>query len=111
MIRVCVAGITGWVGRPVAAAIDESDDLALVAGVARGAAGQRIADATVSASLADALATSFDVLIEYTSAETAKGHAADAARAGRHVVIGGSRLTTAEFDEIDGVAREHGVGV
>ena len=111
MIRVCVAGITGWVGRPVADAIDETDDLALVAGVARGASGQRIGDATVSASLADALETPFDVLVEYTSAETAKGHAIDAARAGRHVVIGSSGLTTADYDEIDAVAREHGVGV
>ena len=110
-IRVCVAGISGWVGRPVAAAIDETDDLELVAGVARRAAGQRIGDATVSASLGEALETPFDVLVEYTSADTAKGHAIDAARAGRHVVIGSSGLTTADYDEIDGVAREQAVGV
>jgi len=75
MIRVCVAGISGWVGRPVAAAIDETDDLALVAGVARGASGQRIGDTIVSASLADALESPFEVLVDYTSAEAAKGHA------------------------------------
>ena len=111
MIRVCVAGISGWVGRPVADAIGETDDLALVAGVARGASGQRIGDVTVSASLADALETPFDVLVEYTSAESAKGHAVDAARARRHVVIGSSGLSTADYDEIDAVARENGVGV
>jgi 4-hydroxy-tetrahydrodipicolinate reductase len=111
MIRVCVAGISGWVGRPVAAAIDETDDLALVAGVARGASGQRIGDTIVSASLADALESPFEVLVDYTSAEAAKGHAIDAARAGRHVVIGSSGLTTADYEDIDTVAREHAVGV
>jgi 4-hydroxy-tetrahydrodipicolinate reductase len=35
MTRVCVAGITGWTGRAVAAAIEAADDLQLVAGVSR----------------------------------------------------------------------------
>jgi len=35
MIRVCVAGITGWTGGPIAAAIAGADDLELVAGLAR----------------------------------------------------------------------------
>jgi 4-hydroxy-tetrahydrodipicolinate reductase len=111
MIRVCVAGISGWVGRPLAEAIRDTDDLALVAGVARGAAGERIGEAIVSGSLAEALETPFDVLVEYTSAETAKGHALTAARAGRHVVVGSSGLSTADYDEIDVVARDRGVGV
>jgi 4-hydroxy-tetrahydrodipicolinate reductase len=34
-IRVCVAGVTGWTGRPVAEAIREARDLELVAGVSR----------------------------------------------------------------------------
>ena len=111
MIRVCVAGITGWVGRPVAEAIGETEDMTLVAGVARSGAGQRIGDAVVSPSLAEALETPFDVLVEYTSAVTAKDHALAAARAGRHVVVGSSGLSTADYDEIDAVARENEVGV
>ena len=110
-IRVCIAGITGWVGRPLADAVAGADDLALVAGVARSAGGATIGDAVVSGTIADALATPFDVLVEYTSAESAKGHAIAAARAGRHVVIGSSGLTTGDFDEIDDVARDHSVGV
>ncbi len=110
-ISVCVAGISGWVGRPLAETVAATDDLVLVAGVARGAAGQTIGDIVVSGSIAEALATPFDVLVEYTSAETAKVHALAAARAGRHVVIGSSGLTTGDFDEIDGVARDHAVGV
>ncbi len=110
-LRVCVAGISGWVGRPLASAIGQADDLALVAGVARGAAGETIGGVVVSGSMAEALAVPFDVLVEYTSAESAKEHALAAARAGRHVVIGSSGLTTADFAEIDAVAREHAVGV
>src|SRR4249920_2163885 len=110
-LRVCVAGISGWVGRPLAAAIDAAEDLAFVAGVARGAAGQTIGDVVVSGSMAEALQIPFDVLVEYTSADSAKDHALAAARAGRHVVIGSSGLTTEDYAEIDAVARDRAVGV
>jgi 4-hydroxy-tetrahydrodipicolinate reductase len=110
-LRVCIAGITGWIGRPLAEAVEAADDLALVAGVARGAAGQAIGAVVISGSMAEALGTPFEVFVEYTSAETAKEHALAAVRDGRHVVIGSSGLTTSDFDEIDGVAREHAVGV
>ncbi len=33
--RVCVAGITGWIGQPVAAAIEAASGPELVAGVSR----------------------------------------------------------------------------
>jgi 4-hydroxy-tetrahydrodipicolinate reductase len=111
MLTVCIAGITGWVGRPLAEAIVATDDLRLVAGVARSAAGGTVGDVPVSGSIAEALRTSFDILVEYTSAVSAKEHALAAARAGRHVVIGSSGLTTADFDEIDAIARERAVGV
>jgi 4-hydroxy-tetrahydrodipicolinate reductase len=111
MISVCVAGITGWVGQPLTAAIGETDDLTLVAGVARGAAGQTVGGVVVSASIAEALQTPFDVLVDYTSAEAVKEHALAAARAGRHVVVGSSGLSPEDFDEIDSVARRHDVGV
>jgi 4-hydroxy-tetrahydrodipicolinate reductase len=42
MINVCIAGITGWTAKPIAAAIEEADDLALTAGVSRSAAGQTL---------------------------------------------------------------------
>lgn len=37
MTRVCLAGVTGWVGKPLSAAILENDDLKLVAAAARSA--------------------------------------------------------------------------
>jgi 4-hydroxy-tetrahydrodipicolinate reductase len=109
--RVCIAGITGWVGRPVADAVRATDGLELVAGIARRAAGQRVAGVVVSASIDEALRTDFDVLVEFTGAEAAKMDALAAARAGRHVVIGSSGLSTEDYEEIDAIAQEQHVGV
>jgi 4-hydroxy-tetrahydrodipicolinate reductase len=111
MLRVCLAGITGWIGQPLAAAIRDCEDLSLVAGVARRAAGQNVDGIVISGSIDEALRTEFDVLVEYTAADAAKNHALAAARAGRHVVIGSSGLSTRDFDEIDVVARQNRVGV
>jgi 4-hydroxy-tetrahydrodipicolinate reductase len=111
VIKVCIAGITGWVGAPLAEAVNAADDPQLVGGVARRAAGTTIAGAPVHATLADALATPFDVLVDYTIADAAKRHALAAAAAGRNVVVGTSGLTTDDYAEIDGVARASGTGV
>lgn len=111
VIRVCIAGVSGWVGRPLADAVAAADDLTLVAGVARRAAGQEIAGVPVHASLEEAMRTPFDVLVEFSGAEAAKAHTLAAVRAGRHVVIGSSGLSTEDYEEIDAAAREHGVGV
>jgi 4-hydroxy-tetrahydrodipicolinate reductase len=111
VIDVCIAGITGWVGAPLAEAVAEADDLRLVAGVARRGAGTMVVGAPVHATLADALATPFDVLVDYTSADAAKDHAIEAAAAGRHVVIGSSGLTDDDYAEIDTAARANGTGV
>jgi 4-hydroxy-tetrahydrodipicolinate reductase len=108
MIRVCVAGITGWVGRPVAAAIEAADDLRLVAGVSRSAAGQE----RIYGSVAEALdAAQVDVLVEYTSAQAVKANVHAAIERGVAVVIGSSGLCADDYEEIDALAREHGVGV
>ena len=62
-IRVCVAGITGWTGAPVADAVRAAEDLELVAGVSRSAAESY-------SSVAEALdAVPPDVLVDYTHAE------------------------------------------
>ena len=58
MIRVCVAGITGWTGRPVAEAVDAAADLELVSGVSR-------SDPAQFSSVAEALdAEPADVLVD-----------------------------------------------
>ncbi len=111
MIRVAVAGVTGWVGKPLVRAIEEATDLRLVAAVARRAAGDRIGNVTISGSVDDALLTPSDVFVDYTSADSVKRNVLAAIRAGRHVVIGSSGLTQNDFREIDEAARTAAVGV
>ena len=108
MTRVCIAGITGWTGSAVAAAVDAADDLELVSGVSRSGAGQERVYGTVAEALAAAPA---DVLVDYTSAEAVKENVCAALDAGVAVVIGASGLTENDYDEIDVRAREAGVGV
>src|SRR5688572_30374761 len=110
-LKVCVAGVTGWIGSPLAAAISQTDDLELVAAVARNSRGEFIAGVTVSGSVGEALATSCDVFVDYTSAEAVKSNVLAAIAARRHVVIGSSGLTDDDFTEIDNAARAQAVGV
>lgn len=119
MIRICFAGVTGWTAGPIVAGIDEADDLTLVSGVSRSAAGRSLAegvgsssDGRIYESVTNALdANETDVLIDYTSTTAVHDHVWTAVRAGVHVVVGSSGLSAADFAELDPLAREHGVGV
>jgi len=111
MIRVCLAGVTGWVGKPLAAAIEESGDLELVAALARRAHGERVGNVVISGSIEEALATPSDVFVDYTSAAAVRTNVLAAIDARRHVVVGSSGLTDNDFLEIDSAARASEVGV
>jgi 4-hydroxy-tetrahydrodipicolinate reductase len=119
MIRVCFAGVTGWTAPPIVAAIDAADDLSLSCGVSRSTSGRILAEATASrsdgyiyASVAEALqSTKVDVLVDYTSAAAVKHNVLTAVRAGVHVVIGSSGLTSDDYAELDRLSRDRGVGV
>jgi len=118
MIRVCVAGATGWVGSSLLPAIQDAPDLDLVGAVSRRAAGTPVGtlvpgfagDLVVSGTVREALEQRPDVLVEYTAPESARGHALEALAAGVHVVIGTSGLDEQDFEAIDVAARRHGVG-
>jgi 4-hydroxy-tetrahydrodipicolinate reductase len=118
-LNVCVAGITGWVGKALAEAIVASDDLLLSGGVSRKAAGKRLCDVVpnagsdlrISSSVADTLASATDVLVDYTKADVVRKNVLTAIAQGVHVVIGSSGLTDQDFDVIDRAAREKNVGV
>ena len=104
-IRVCVAGVTGWTGSAVAAAVAAAEDLELVAGVAR-------SDATSYSSVAEALAAvEADVLVDYTSAAAVKANVLAALERRVGVVVGSSGLSADDYAEIDALARSQGVGV
>lgn len=119
MTNVCFAGVTGWSAPPILAAISSSDDLSLVAGVSRSAAGRSLSEVTgldvegqVYGSVGEALsATTVDVVVDYTSATAVRTNAWAAVRAGAHVVIGSSGLTAADYAELDELARARDVGV
>ena len=119
MIKVCVAGVTGWTGSAVAKGVLESKDFQLVSAVARKSAGKDVGEAlglpkagvVIEDSLDRALARPVDVLIEYTHASTVKQHVLTALGKGIRVVIGSSGLTAADFEEIEKIAREKKLGV
>jgi 4-hydroxy-tetrahydrodipicolinate reductase len=105
VIRVCVAGVTGWTGSAVAEAVKAADDLELVAGVAR-------SDPASYSSVAEALdAVQADVLVDYTSAAVVKGNVLAAIEHGVGVVVGSSGLSAADYTEVDERARAKNVGV
>ena len=114
MIRVCVAGITGWTGGPIAQAIAAADDLELVSGVSRSRAGTRDEKLGVPifGSVAEALADSgADVVVDYTDAAAVKENVLTAIAGGAAVVVGSSGLTAEDFEEIGARAESAGVGV
>ena len=113
MIRVCIAGATGWAGSELARAVAAADDLTLVSGVSRTHAGQTLGHALsdpglatpVFGSVAEALAVPCDVVVEYTRPENAKSNITTALEGGCHVVVGTSGLNEADFSDIAAVAR------
>ena len=114
MIRVCVAGITGWTGGPIARAVAGADDLELVSGVSRSEAGSTLGDLAVPVfgSVWEALETTeTDVVVDYTDAAAVKENVMAALARAVPVVVGSSGLAADDYDEIDRRAREAGVGV
>ena len=118
-LKVCIAGATGWVGRPLCLAVSDAGDLSLVGAVSRTYKGRNLRDVfggsnldlTVSGSVAEALDARTDVLVDYTKAEVVKANVMTAIRRGVHVVIGSSGLKDEDFVEINQAALEHQVGV
>ena len=119
MLKVCLAGATGWAGSELARGIAAVDDVALVSAVSRKHAGRKLQDvlgderldAPVFATAAEALALPCDVFVEYTTAAGAKANVLRALEHGAHVVVGASGLSDADYAEIDALAREHALGV
>ena len=119
MIKVCLAGATGWAGSELARGIAKADDLALVGAVSRTHAGRVLGEVlheprltcAVNASVDEALASPCDVLVEYTKPGSARSNIEAALRRGAHVVVGTSGLTVDDYAHIDALAQEHGRGV
>ncbi|HWU77348.1 MAG TPA: 4-hydroxy-tetrahydrodipicolinate reductase [Rhodanobacter sp.] len=118
-LKVCVAGATGWAGSELARGIAAADDMSMVAAVGRRHAGQVLGEvlgeprlnASIFASVNEALAQPCDVLVEYTHADSAKANILAALERGVHVVVGSSGLSDEDYAEIDALAQERGRGV
>lgn len=119
MIRIALAGCTGWVGRALVAAIAQSTDLKLVAAMSRSAAGRDAGEAagiaplgvTIARDVAGLFATESDVVIDYTKPDVVKHTTLAALAHHRNVVIGTSGLGAHDYETIDVAAREAGRGV
>jgi 4-hydroxy-tetrahydrodipicolinate reductase len=99
--------------------VGKAADLELVSAVSRTHAGRTLGEVLaepglatpIFASVADALAVPCDVLVEFTSPESAKGNILAALEHRCHVVVGTSGLAEDDFAAIDAVARECQRGV
>lgn len=119
LLRVCLAGATGWAGSELARGIAASSDITVVSAVARKCAGRTLGDvlaeprlaAPVFAQVSQALATPCDVLVEYTKPDSARGNILAAIASGVNVVVGTSGLSDADYAQIDDAAKARGVGV
>src|SRR6266566_4581442 len=119
VIRVCVAGATGWTGSAVTRKILESGEFQLVGAVARQQTGIDVGEALgrdrvglhIVATLEEALSIPTDVLIDYTSPDSVKAHILKALDKGVHVVVGTSGLTASDYEEIGQRAQELNLGV
>jgi 4-hydroxy-tetrahydrodipicolinate reductase len=121
MIRICLAGATGWAGSELARAIAaSSSEIVLISAVSRRSAGQTLGAALgnnqittpVFATALEALDFgAVDVFVEYTKPDVAKHNVITAIQHGAHVVIGASGLTSDDLAEIDGEAKRGQRGV
>lgn len=118
-IKICIAGVTGWVGKTLAVAVVESNEFELVSAVSRKSAGKVLGEVIlgsrstlkIDSSVSGALAEEPDVLIDYTSPECVKSNVLKAIKNGTHVVVGTSGLADEDYREIHRAALENEVGV
>jgi len=118
-IKVCLAGATGWAGSALAKAIHAAADMELVGGVSRTHAGRQLGDVlndpgmplTLSGTAAEALSSTCDVFVEYTTPEIAVQNILLALEAGAHVVVGTSGVTDEDLRRIDEAAAAKKRGV
>ena len=118
-IRVVVAGATGWTGSAVTRHVLQSPDFELTAAMSRRTYGRDVGEMLglppvgfpIVATLAEALQTPTDVLIDYTTPETVKARVLEALEQNVRVVIGTSGLTAEDYAEIEAVAVQRNLGV
>ncbi|MBV8327219.1 4-hydroxy-tetrahydrodipicolinate reductase [Chryseobacterium sp.] len=116
MIKVFIAGATGWAGSALSKGVYGTPDMKLVGGLSRKNKGRDLGlilglenagipvydDIDIALSEVD-----FDVLVDYTSPEICKKNTISTLRKGKRVVIGTSGLTAEDYSEIAPIAAEN----
>lgn len=120
MIRVFVAGATGWAGSAISKGIFEHEDMVLVGGLSRTEKGNNLADILAFGGgyiplfehIDEALEkVEFDVLVEFTNPSLAKNNVIKALQSGKKVIIGTSGLSVEDYNEIERVAIDNDTSV
>jgi 4-hydroxy-tetrahydrodipicolinate reductase len=116
-LKVCLAGVTGWVGRELAIALLHDARFILAGAVARASAGKTIretlglpSDLLIAESPGEVL-EKCDVYVDYTSPTAVRAHVTEALRQNRHVVIGTSGLSDDELSALGAEADARGLGL
>jgi 4-hydroxy-tetrahydrodipicolinate reductase len=120
MIKVFIAGATGWAGSELSKGIYNCEEIELVGALSRKHNGGNLAEILnlggnsipVFDDINEALAkVDFDVLVDYTKPEVGKKNILATLKKGRNVVVGTSGLTVEDYAEIETEANENNASV
>lgn len=120
MIKVFIAGATGWAGSELSKGVFQSKQMQLVGALSRKHKDKNLADVLnlgkgdipIFENIETALAkTDFDVLVDYTRPEIGKKNIIATIKKGKSVVVGTSGLTNEDYIEIEKIALENNTSV
>ncbi len=120
MIKVCIAGGTGWAGSELSKGVFNHPNMKLVGALSRKHKGEFLDDVLnlgsvnipIFGDIETALkAIDFDVLVDYTKPDIAMKNIISTLKKGKNVVIGTSGLTDEDYAEIEKTADENNTSV
>lgn len=120
MIKVFIAGATGWAGSELSKGVIQNKKMQLVGALSRKHKGGNLGnilhlentEIPIFDDIETALSeTEFDVLVDYTQPEIAKKNIISALKKGKNVVVGTSGLTNEDYLEIEQITYENKTSV
>lgn len=120
MIKVFIAGGTGWAGSELSKAVFKRQDMQLTGVLSRSHKGKDLGEilnlGAINIPIFDDIDNAlnevdFDVLIDYTKPDIAKRNVLSALKKSKKVIIGTSGLTADDYDEIEKIANEYNTSV
>lgn len=110
-LRVLIHGVSGRMGREVLAAVRSAPDMAVAGGVDLRKSPELPEDCPFYTDVGTAIESCApDVMVDFSIAEASPGALRAAIERGVHAVAGTTGIPDAELQDIDRLAREHGVG-